>query len=195
MDLKALALKFTQILLFCLTCSTSSFLQAQNDPFAGLAVDAAALSPSELPSFEEYKASPENIQISNITTGELSAVIKDGREKIFILDARNKEEYNVSHIKNAKRCGYNDFSVERIWMVDRKARVIVYSITGERGMIVAQYLKLMGFVDIQSLQGSIITWKNEGYEVIDSNGQETDKVHVGDRKNMKLLRSGKGVYH
>jgi rhodanese-related sulfurtransferase len=195
MNLKALGLKFTQILLFCLICSSNIFLQAQNDPFAGLAVDAAALSPSELPCFEEHKASPEDIQVSEITTGELNAVIKDGREKVFILDARNGEEYNVSHIKNAKRCGYNDFSAERIWMVDRKARVIIYSTTGERGIIVAQYLKLMGFVDIQTLSDNLIGWKNDGYEVIDSNGKKTDKIHVGDRKNMKLLRSGSGVYH
>lgn len=187
-------LKFTLVLICCLTFILTSSLQAQTDPFAGgQAVDAAALSPSELPSFDEYRQAPENIKISTISPKELSSA-RSGREKVFVLDARNKEEFDISHISSAKRAGYDDFSVERIWMVDRKARVIVYSAAGERANTVAQYLKLMGFLDIQILEGSLIGWKNAGHEVVDNNNQKTERVHVGKKQNMKLLTSGKVVF-
>ncbi|BDS13695.1 rhodanese-like domain-containing protein [Aureispira anguillae] len=175
--------------------SITNFSQAQRDPFAVVPSqrDAAALSPSELPKFEEYCANPENINVTPVPPKELNYIIEDSREKFFILDARSKEEYNISHIENAKRTGYKDFSVERVWMVDRQARVIVYSSNQKRGYLVAQYLKLMGFIDVQILENGLIGWKNTGHEVFDKDGK-TDKVHVGSRSNLKLLKSGLGIY-
>ena len=169
-------------------------INAQNDPFGGGAVDAAALSPSELPSFEAYKSSPENIKVSTVSPNELSTALESGNEPIVILDARSQEEFDISHLKNAKRIGHHDFTVERVWMVDRKARVIVYSAAGNRALVSAQYLILMGFRDVQILDGSLISWKNTGKAIYDQNNKLTERVHVGNRKNMKLLTKGKVVF-
>lgn len=170
---------------------------AQNDPFGftpSSNQDAAALSPSELPDFEDYRADPENIKIPPILAKELEFVIKtDSREQIIIIDARSKEEHDISHIQNSRRTGYEDFSIERVWMVSRKARVIVYSANNKRSTVVAQYLKLMGFTDVQVLKDGLIGWKNEGNEVYNEEGT-TDKIHVGSKNNLKLVRSGLAIY-
>lgn len=181
--------------LFCcfILLSLSVMTHAQNDPFGGRAVDAAALSPSELPNFETYKASPENIKVSTVSPNELKTALDSENETIFLLDARSKDEFEVSHLKNAKRIGHNDFTVERVWMVDRKARVIVYSAAGNRALLSAQYLILMGFRDVQILDGSLIGWKNSGKDIYDIDNKVTERVHVGNRKNMKLLTKGKVV--
>lgn len=189
-------MKYFIVVLSCITMTIiNNPLFAQHDPFAAIPrnKDAAALSPSELPSFEQYRSAPANINVSVISPTELAYVIDDSREKIFILDARSKEEYSISHIETARRAGFVDFSVERIWMVDRQARIIIYSSDQKRSDILAQYLKLMGFTDIQILAGGLINWKNAGNDVFNKDGK-TDKVHVGRKENLKLLKSGLGNY-
>lgn len=183
-------------LVLLLLCSLiGHVLQAQNDPFAIVPSNqnAALSAPNELPDFDQFLKEPHTISIPPITCKELSYAIQDNREKVFVLDARSIKEYKTSHIDKAKRAGYEDFSVERIWMVDRKARVIVYSANYSRGKTLAQYLVLMGFSDVQLLEGGLINWKNNGHQVVDKKGK-TDKVHVGNRSNLKLLKSGLGIY-
>ena len=178
--------------LFCFCCPFS-WLHAQTDPFGvRSSVDAAALSPSELPSFEAYRADPENIKVAGISPKELSATLKNSRRACFILDARSEKEYLVSRIDKARSVGFVDFSVERVWMLDRAAQVIVYSANKDRGLLLAQYLKLMGFLDVQLLEGGLIAWKNEGYKVVNDKG-ETDRVHVGKKGNIRLLKKGLAV--
>ncbi len=181
-------------LFFILLCSCTSFLAtAQTDPFGVRSnVDAAALSPSELPTFEEYRNDPENIKVALISPQELAATIKNSRGTCFLLDARSDKEYLVSRIKNARSIGFADFSTERVWMLDRSAQVIVYSANKDRGLLMAQYLKLMGFLDVQLLDGGLIAWKNAGYQVYDDAGK-TDRIHVGKKSNLKLLKSGLAV--
>lgn len=170
-----------------------TILTAQTDPFGvRSSVDAAALSPSELPSFEEYRADPENIKVAGISPKELSSTLKNSRGTCFILDARSEKEYLVSRIHQARPVGFSDFSVERVWMLDRSAQVVVYSASKDRGLLLAQYLKLMGFLDVQLLEGGLIGWKNEGFEVVNDKGK-TDKVHVGKKSNTRLLKSGLAV--
>lgn len=183
-----LFLYFSLVLCFC---STNLF--AQRDPFAvHSSVDAAALSPSELPSFEEYKNDPENIRIHPISPQDLSHTLQNSRGACYILDARSQKEYLVSRIDRARAVGFLDFSTERVWMLDRSAQVIVYSANKERGLLVAQYLKLMGFRDVQLLEGGLIAWKNAGYDVVDDSGK-TDRIHVGKRSNTKLLKKGLAI--
>lgn len=174
-----------------------NYCQAQNDPFGfspSNSQDAAALSPSELPDFKDYRADPENIKILPILAKELEFILKtESREQIIIIDARSKAEYNISHIKNSRRTGYEDFSIERIWMVSRKARIVVYCANSNRSTVVAQYLKLMGFSDVQVLKNGLIGWKNEGNLIYDKNGP-TDKIHVGNKDNLRLVKSGLAIY-
>jgi rhodanese-related sulfurtransferase len=182
---------FLYISLVLCFCSTS--LLAQLDPFSvRSSVDAAALSPSELPSFEEYKNDPENIRVTPISPRDLSQTLQNSRGVCYILDARPKEEYLVSRIHQARAVGFLDFSTERVWMLDRTAQVVVYSANKDRGLLVAQYLKLMGFRDVQLLEGGLIGWKNAGYDVVNDSGK-TDRVHVGKRSNSKLLKKGLAI--
>lgn len=177
------------VLFICVLLFTNS-AQAQNT-----AQDAAALSPTELPSFEEFKKSPENVKIPVIKVQDLHTALSTGKEKFTIIDVRNKEEYDMSRLPNARRIGYNDFSIERMWMVDRKYKIVLYSSTSvKRALVLAQYLTLMGFTDLHVLEGGIIAWKNAGYDTYDANKALSDKIHVGDKENVKLLKVGTPVH-
>lgn len=178
--------------LFYLAFVSTSVL-AQSDPFAAHVVkDAAALSPSELPDFEEYRKDPDHAPIIHIQPKTLTYALKD-RDKVIVLDTRSKAEYDISHIKEAHWVGYEEFSAETVWEYHRDARVVVYSSNNKRAAIVAQYLKMMGFTDVELLEGGLIGWKNLQYDVYDAFGK-TDKIHVGSKDNFKLLHYGMAVF-
>jgi rhodanese-related sulfurtransferase len=169
---------------------------AQKDPFGqttSTKKDVTA-SPSELSDFKDYRTNPENATVSSLLAKELGLVLKaEDKKQITLIDARSKKEYDVSHINNSKRIGYEDFSIQRIWMVPRDAQIVIYSTNKARSTTVAQYLKLIGFSAVQVLEDGLIGWKNGKNVVYDANGT-TNKIHVRTKDNAKLVKSGLAVY-
>ncbi len=99
-------------------------------------------------------------------------------KKILILDAREYEEYKVSHLEKAVYVGYDHLNLKPIEKVDRDVKVVVYCSVGYRSEKVGEKLKEMGFTDVYNLYGGIFEWVNEGYKVVDSNGNEVKQVHA-----------------
>ncbi len=119
--------------------------------------------------------------------------IKSG-EKIYILDAREEREYNVSYIKGALHVGFLFFSKNRVESVDKNAPVIVYCTIGARSESVGERLQKKGFTNVYNLYGGIIQWKNEGYPLYDNQKKETEDVHVYSKKWGQWLTKGNPRY-
>jgi len=113
----------------------------------------------------------------------------------IILDARSQREYDISHIKNAKRVGFEDFDTERIWMLRRTSPIVIYCTTGDRSRILAAYFAEMGFKDVKILDGAIIEWSNEQLPLFDKKNLKTTQVHILKKENAALLRKGKAVWN
>ena len=145
------------------------------------------------PDFDAYLESQIRFTVPIMTVEQLGQ-LKEAQEQVIILDARSKEEYEISHIPGARRVGYDDFSVERIWNVNRKAKVVVYCGIGERSEEIAERLQNMGFKDVHNLYGSIIEWSNQGHPVVDKDGKPTKRVHIYDKNRLKWLKHGKAVF-
>lgn len=96
--------------------------------------------------------------------------------KIY-LDAREKAEYNVSHIKSARWVGYEDFKKARVSGIPENATLIVYCSVGYRSEKIGEKLKALGFTDVYNLYGGIFDWVNKGYKVVNLRGRVTDKIH------------------
>ncbi len=116
--------------------------------------------------------------------------------KVIILDTREVEEFNVSHIKSAINVGYNNFTSDekQIQKLNKKAPVVVYCSVGIRSEEIGEKLKKAGFTDVKNLYGGIFEWKNKDYPVIDSTGNETEKVHTFSKMWSKYLKAGNPVY-
>lgn len=114
----------------------------------------------------------------------------------YLLDARELREFKVSHLKNAIHVGYDEFDLtETIKKItDKKAIIVVYCTLGVRSEDIAEKLKKVGYLNVFNLFGGIVEWKNEGYPVIDSQGKETERVHVVNKNWGKWLKKGKKVY-
>jgi rhodanese-related sulfurtransferase len=131
-------------------------------------------------------------KINYISVQEL-AMPKTGA---IILDARELEEFNVSHIKDAFYVGYDDFKIETLLknFSDKNQKIAVYCSIGIRSEEIAFKLKKAGYNNVFNLYGGIFEWKNNGFKVYDSEEKETENVHVSSKYWAKWLIKGNKVY-
>lgn len=118
------------------------------------------------------------------------------KTKAIILDAREKKEYEVSHIKEAIFVGYDDFNIEKTMskLSDKNAKIVIYCSLGIRSEKIANKLKNKGYTNIFNLYGGIFEWKNSGFIVVDKNERPTEKVHAFSKNWGKWLTDGEKVY-
>ncbi len=117
--------------------------------------------------------------------------------KAILLDARETKEYNVSHLKNAICVGYDYFDIQKTiekLPKDKSTKIVVYCSLGIRSEIVAHKLIKEGYTNVYNLYGGILEWKNNNFQVVDTLGNETEKVHTFNKDWSKWLKKGKTVY-
>ena len=124
--------------------------------------------------------------IDNLSSAEVS--LKMEKEPLLILDVRDREEYEVSHLKGAQLAG--DVDLESL-QTDQP--ILVYCTVGLRSTELGATLTKKGFSHIYNLNGGLIRWKNNGYEVYNIHEQPTDSVHVYSGLFGLLLTDGHAV--
>ncbi len=115
---------------------------------------------------------------------------------LLIFDAREAEEYQVSHLKNAKAVGFKEFSIKKIEenYPKKNQEIVVYCSLGIRSEKIAQKLKNAGYTEVKNLYGGIFEWKNNNFPVVDSTQNETNRIHAYSKKWGKWLKKGEKVY-
>jgi sodium/bile acid cotransporter 7 len=124
--------------------------------------------------YEGYKQSFANTP--DLSVSELVALRV--AEEVVVVDVREREEFAVSHIPGA--VFIDDFEAHREKHRDKK--VVAYCTIGARSGEYAQKLQEKDGVEAYNLKGSILSWVQEGEPVVDSEGNETRRVHVYGRK-------------
>jgi len=117
-------------------------------------------------------------------------------DQIIIMDAREKHEYDVSHLKNAIYVGYNSFDLEVIENIhkDKDFKIVIYCSLGIRSEDIGELLKAANYTNVYNLYGGIFEWKNTGNVVYDNSNVETEKIHVSSEFWSKWLINGEKVY-
>jgi rhodanese-related sulfurtransferase len=118
---------------------------------------------------------------------------KQEREALF-LDAREWNEFEVSHIKNAIWCGYSDFDLNRVSAIDKDKRIIVYCSIGYRSEKISEKLIKAGYSNVSNLYGGIFEWKNTGNDVFNQRDSLTQNVHAFNVEWGIWLDKGKKIY-
>jgi rhodanese-related sulfurtransferase len=98
--------------------------------------------------------------------------------KYLILDARELQEYKVSHIEGAKYIGYDEVDFSAVEGLPKDTPIVVYCSIGVRSEHIGDKLESQGFTNVYNLYGSIFEWANRGYELVDNAGYPTKKVHA-----------------
>ncbi|PCH64871.1 MAG: rhodanese [Bacteroidetes bacterium] len=113
---------------------------------------------------------------------------------IVILDAREKKEYNVSHIKNARYVGFEDFNIESVRDLSKDTKIIVNCSVGYRSERIGEKLIKANYTNVSNLYGGIFSWVNHDYPVYTSDNRITNKVHAYSEKWSIWLKKGEKVY-
>lgn len=117
---------------------------------------------------------------------QIDEIQKKGK-KIVFLDARELDEYEVSHVKGAVHVGYDDFKEASVKKMDKNAVYVVYCSVGYRSGKIGKKMQKMGFKHVFNLYGGIFNWANND-RPLEKNGGNTDKAHPYNKKWGKWLR-------
>ncbi|GGG40488.1 rhodanese-like domain-containing protein [Bizionia arctica] len=119
------------------------------------------------------------------------------KTQAIILDAREFNEYQVSHLKNAIPVGYNEFDLQEttLQLNNKQQLIVVYCSLGIRSENIAKKLTKAGYTNVLNLYGGIFEWKNNGFEVYDSTETLTEKIHTFSPEWSKWLTSGEKVFN
>lgn len=110
------------------------------------------------------------------------------------LDARQRTEYEVSHLPGAQWIGYETFDSSRVADLDRRQPVLVYCSVGYRSGKIAERLQAMGFDSVYNLYGGLFEWANRDLPLENDHGQPTDSIHGYNRKWGIWVKEGTVVY-
>ena len=114
----------------------------------------------------------------------------------ILLDTRESEEFEISHLENALWIGHDQFNMERFLNLypDKDAPLVVYCSIGVRSEDIGEKLQEAGYTNVQNLYGGIFEWKNKGYPVVDIKKEKTEKVHAYSKYWGRLLTNAEKVY-
>lgn len=164
---------YLQTLLIGLFLSLSVFTCAQN----------SAQQICEDPKFDQKVAKTLSHTVDFISPATLSTT----KGNAFIIDTREQEEYDISHIPGAHYASYSDFDIEPYLDLPRDTTVVVYCSIGYRSEKIGEKLQKAGFENVYNLYGSLFEWANQGYEMEDQDGKTTNTVHTYNKQWSKWV--------
>ncbi|WP_291867069.1 rhodanese-like domain-containing protein [Maribacter sp.] len=117
-------------------------------------------------------------------------------DNVLLLDTREKDEFAVSHLKNAIWVGYDTFNKKTVSSkaINKNTPIVVYCSIGVRSENIGEVLVEMGYTNVKNLYGGIFDWKNKDQPVFDMQDLETEKVHAYDKQWGKLLKKGEKIF-
>lgn len=110
-----------------------------------------------------------------------------------VLDAREKNEFEVSHLQHAIWIGHDTFNLKSVASLDKNKPILIYCTVGARSEKIGKLLQKEGFTRVYNLYGGIVHWVNEGRPVF-SKGKPTQKVHTYSQPWSIWLTKGEKVY-
>ena len=90
---------------------------------------------------------------------EISAKDAKRDSTALFLDAREKKEFTVSHLKHATWVGYDDFDMTRVQTIPKDKKIIVYCSVGFRSEKITEKLVKAGYTNVSNVVGGIFEWK------------------------------------
>ncbi len=113
--------------------------------------------------------------------------LKDSYQDVLLLDAREMEEYLVSHIPGAQYLGHKAPKWNVLDKVPKDTPIVIYCSIGYRSEKIGEQLLARGFTQVRNLYGSIFEWANQGCPLEDPRGKKTNRVHTYNKKWSKWL--------
>ena len=138
-----------------------------------------------------------NIMLRTLLSHSVPEISVDSLQKIqhdvVLIDAREPEEFQISHIPNAVPVGYDSFDISSVDSVDKDKSIVVYCAVGYRSEKISEKLMERGFSNVSNLYGGIFEWVNRGNVVVNES-DTTQKIHAYSKTWGIWLNKGEKVY-
>ena len=129
----------------------------------------------------EYKQTIDSLYHNSVPLITIDKFIKIDKYNLCILDTREQDEFNVSHIKNARHVGNFWFDMRKVYDIPKNTTVIVYCSVGIRSEKIGEKLIAAGYKNVLNLYGGIFEWVNQGHPVYKDKGVQTAEIHTYDK--------------
>lgn len=129
--------------------------------------------------------------VPTVSVGELKVMIKQG---VTLLDTREDDEFEVSHIRHTRHVGYIWFDMREIYDIPKSDTLVVYCAIGNRSERIGEKLQKAGYRHVYLLFGGIYEWVNQGNPVYNNHDIQTTEVHIYDKNWSRWLEKGARVY-
>src|SRR5919202_4175414 len=107
-------------------------------------------------------------RITEVDPRDVNDLIQNGSGNgAVIVDVREQHEWDEAHIPGAVHVprSYLESRIEGA-VPDKSGRVVLYCASGNRSAWAADALqKVLGYENVESMQGGITIWKDRGYDV------------------------------
>lgn len=127
---------------------------------------------------QEYKIMLDSLYEHNVPLISVEELKKLNKKGIYLLDTREEDEFNVSHLKNARHAGYFWFDMRKVYDIPLDAQIILYCSVGYRSEKIGRKLLDAGYKKIFNLYGGLFEWVNQGNPVYNNNGVQTSEIHT-----------------
>jgi rhodanese-related sulfurtransferase len=156
--------KFTRCtLLLCLYCALF------NTSFAQLP------SKTKNPNFSHVLDSIFQWNSPQVTVAELIELKKKG---VVLLDVREKNEFEVSHIRHAQHVSALWFDMRELYDFPKDTTIIVYCSVGNRAARITDRIRRAGYPNVYLLYGGIFEWVNQRNPIYRKDGVQTTEIHA-----------------
>lgn len=117
--------------------------------------------------------------LNTTLTNEVSKIDVDevDTQNMILLDTRTKEEYELSHLKNAIWIGYDAFDLKKLDGISTDENIVVYCSIGVRSGKIGKELQKADYKNVKNLYGGIFEWYNRGNAVYNKQGVTND-IHT-----------------
>ena len=141
----------------------------------------------------EYKQTIDSLYSNRVPLISIEELIKIDKYNLYILDTREEDEFNVSHLKNARQVGNFWFDMRKVYDIPTNATVVVYCSVGVRSEKIAEKLIAWGYKNVFNLYGGIFEWINQSHPVYKQNGVQTAEIHTYDKNWERWAERGTKV--
>lgn len=141
------------------------------------------------PKFDKKVAQTIRYTVDIISPKQLAEI----KKKTYVLDTREKIEYDISHIPGAHFASYSNFELDPLLELPRDTTIVVYCSIGYRSEKIGEKLKKAGFTKVYNLYGSLFEWANQSYPMENEEGSTTNKVHTYNKQWSKWVDDKKVI--
>lgn len=116
-------------------------------------------------SFQDMLANIKR-EIREISADDVHARWQQSPGDAVLIDVREKDEFDDGHIRGSKWIprGLLELRIESA-VLDRQKPIILYCAGGVRSALAAQSLKLLGYQNVESMEGGFGRWKQRGFPI------------------------------